>query len=163
MIDLSNIAFCAGSCALPLPDSSFNTTVQEYVEIIRDLTTDRQVARVKEIAEKRGVTRSSVSSALVMLRDLGLVEHEHYGYVALTPTGRDLGDSLERRHKAIFSFLHNVLNLDEDTADQEACKLEHQLGKPTLDALAAYVAKIGCCPWCNRIKLSDVSESADVQ
>ena len=49
-------------------DINFDTTTQEYVEIIYDLQKNNKVARVKDIAKNRGVTRSSVSIALKLLK-----------------------------------------------------------------------------------------------
>lgn len=86
---------------IPYLDSRYTTTIQEYVEIIRDLVTENDVARVKDIAEMRGVTRASVSMVIGSLRELGLVEHEHYGDVLLTKDGRLLGELLDHRHKLI--------------------------------------------------------------
>jgi len=149
MIDTSNIPACSGGCALPILDARYNTTVQEYVEVIRDLTDRAQVARVKEIAEARGVKASSVSVALVNLRQLGLIAHEHYGYVSLTDEGRELGDALAQRHRIILTFLHDILGVEQEEADREACRLEHAISPATLDALIRYVQRIEGCPWCD--------------
>jgi len=149
MIDTSNIPACSGGCALPTLDERFNTTVQEYIEVIRDLTDRARVARVKEIAEARGVKASSVSVALVNLRQLGLIDHEHYGYVSLTEGGRELGEALAQRHQIILCFLHDILGVDKEAADREACKLEHAISPATLDALIRYVQQIEGCPWCD--------------
>ncbi len=148
MIDESNISLCAGECLLPVMDERFNTTVQEYVEVIRDLTHESPVARVKEIADRRGVTRSSVSTALISLRQFGLVEHEHYGYVALTERGKELGALLQRRHAVILCFLHDILGVEKQAADSEACRLEHSMTRESLDALIVYVSRIEGCPLC---------------
>lgn len=133
---------------MPLLDDRYNTTVQEYVEVIRDLTRRSLVARVKEIAERRGVRASSVSTALVTLRQLGLIDHEHYGYVALTDGGRELGETLARRHAVILCFLRDILGVEQDAADREACRLEHAISPETLDALIRYVSQVEGCPWC---------------
>ncbi|NQT35487.1 metal-dependent transcriptional regulator [bacterium] len=125
--------------AIPAVDDGYNTTVQEYVEIIRDLVQVHRVARIKDIADIRGVTRSSVSTAMNMLRELGLVDHEHYGYVDLTEEGTVLGEILSSRHSIIQKFLHRFLRLDSDLADKEACKLEHAMGAETLNALVKFV------------------------
>ena len=139
----------------PEVDSRFNTTVQEYIEIIRDLISERRVARVKDIAKLRGVTRSSVSTAMSMLRDLDLVDHEHYGYVSLTRDGISLGEILARRHSIIRQFLHKCLHIEADIADDEACKLEHSMSVQTLNALIRFVQIANECPACTGIKPVD--------
>lgn len=148
MIDASKNIDCEGGCLLPILDERFNTTVQEYVEIIRDLTSSATVARVKDIAVRRGVKASSVSIAISNLKQLGLIEHQHYGYVSLTTDGRELGEVLSRRHALIKCFLRDILGLEVEAADAEACRLEHSMSGTTLDALIAYVSRIKGCPWC---------------
>ncbi|MBM3329936.1 MAG: metal-dependent transcriptional regulator [Calditrichaeota bacterium] len=149
MIDASNLPACNGACPDLDVDERFNATVQEYVEVIRDLIEAGPVARVKDIAERRGVTRSSVSIALKDLRSLGLVQHEHYGYVELTDDGRELGAVLSRRHAVIRTFLENILGLPAEAANNEACRLEHAMSPETLDALVEYVRRLEGCPWCS--------------
>lgn len=122
-------------------DSRYTITVQEYIEIIRDLQQTAPVARVKEIAMARNVTRSSVSTVLNTLRELGLVSHEHYSYVALTEKGQKLGALLHQRHQLILKFLRDILKLDAEMADKEACKLEHAMSPEALNALLIYVSK----------------------
>jgi len=148
MIDASNNPDCGGGCLLPILDERYNTTVQEYVEIIRDLTGNDTVARVKDIASRRGVKASSVSIAIGNLKQLGLIDHKHYGYVELTDDGQKLGEILSRRHALILCFLSDILGLAGKSADAEACRLEHSMSGETLDALIAYVTRIKGCPWC---------------
>ena len=137
---------------IPGLDGNYNTTVQEYIEIIRDLIVENRVARVKNIASHRGVTRSSVSTALNMLSDLGLVEHEHYGYVMLTEKGQTLGEVLAKRHEVILRFLRDCLQLDPGLADSEACRLEHTMSREALNALVKFVADAENCPVCAKLK-----------
>ncbi len=149
MIDASNNPDCGGGCLLPILDERYNTTVQEYVEIIRDLTGQDTVARVKDIAVRRGVKASSVSTAIGNLRQLGLIDHKHYGYVELTKDGRELGEILSRRHALLRCFLSDILGLEGIAADAEACRLEHSMSGETLDALISYVTRVKGCPWCS--------------
>jgi len=156
MIDESNIMLATG-VHMPNLAGRFNTTVQEYVEIIRDLVAIQQVARVKDIARLRQVTRSSVSTALSNLVELGLVNHEHYGYVALTETGRELGDILSLRHGVIQRFLQGFLALDPEAADREACVLEHAMSPEALNALIRFIRIVEKCPQCGSRVISSSS------
>ena len=135
---------------IPKLDDRYSTAVQEYVEIIRDLVADNHVARVKDIARKRGVTQSSVSTALNTLSDLGLVNHEHYGYVTLSEDGVILGEILAQRHSVILKFLRDCLRIDPELADNEACRLEHAVSLETLDALIRFVREAEKCQVCIR-------------
>ncbi len=119
--------------------SDFDTTTQEYVEIIYDIQKYKKVARVKDIAEKRGVTRSSVSTALNLLKKKGLITHESYGLIELTEKGNLLGKELEERHEIIKDFFLNILFLDPDIADENACKLEHHISSSALKSLVNFI------------------------
>ena len=121
---------------------SSDTTIQEYVEIIHDLQKKYKVARVKDIAEQRGVSRSSVSIVLNMLKKRNLVIHEQYGLVELTKTGERLGQLLSQRHKTIFNFLTKVLGVPSQVAETDACKLEHHISSETMECLINFLAYI---------------------
>ncbi len=122
------------------------TTTQEYVEVIHELERAKKVARVKDIAERRGVTRSSVSLVLNQLVKKELITHEQYGHVTLTESGQSLANSLERRHRIIKGFLASVLGLPESVAEIDACKLEHHVSDESLAALVRFLSFIENCP-----------------
>ncbi len=107
---------------------STTPSVEQYVEAIADLLTRDKVCSVSEIAEQVQVSRPAASRAVRDLVEKDLVTHKAYGYVDLTDKGRSLADLLTARHEAIYEFLRNVLRYDDDWSDQEACRLEHQMG-----------------------------------
>ena len=136
-------------------DPDFDTTTQEYVEIIYDLQKINKVARVKDIAKKRGVTRSSVSTALTFLKKKKLVNHETYGLVELTDSGNKLGEELEKRHEIIKDFFLNILNIDHNIAEENACIVEHYIDKKVLDSLVNFIDFIKNKPeWLSQFKNS---------
>jgi DtxR family Mn-dependent transcriptional regulator len=118
----------------------FDTTTQEYVEIIHNIQKNHKVARVKDIASTRGVTRSSVSTILNLLKEKALIEHESYGLVELTEKGEALARALERRHMAIKKFFIEILGIPTDIADNDACKMEHHISSETMDSLTRFLA-----------------------
>jgi len=130
-------------------ESKYNPTIEEYVEIIHELQQQGETARVKDIAEKRGVTRSSVSTALALLKKKKLVVHETYGQVTLTQRGEKLGIELEARHQAIKHFLNRVLGVDEETAEADACKLEHIMSPEAIRRLVNFSQYIEKCHYRN--------------
>ncbi|NOY57389.1 MAG: metal-dependent transcriptional regulator [Calditrichaeota bacterium] len=123
-----------------------DTTTQEYIEVIRDLENENKVARVKDIADRRGVSRSSVSIILNQLLDKDLIAHEQYGHVSLSRKGRRLANDLERRHQAIKEFLVKVLGVSEENAEKDACKFEHDISKETFTAFSRFLSFVENCP-----------------
>jgi DtxR family Mn-dependent transcriptional regulator len=100
---------------------------------------EHTVARTKDIAERLGVGTSSVSGAMQMLRERGLVNHEPYGYVTLTPNGRVIAERVVRRHNAWKQFLTEVLGIGHSEAEDTACRLEHGVSTHVTDRLIAFV------------------------
>ena len=85
--------------------------LEDYLKAIFLLTLGGRVTRVKEISEALGVSRSTVTSALRTLSEKGLVKHEHYGYVELTPRGAELARALYERNKLLHVFLREILGV----------------------------------------------------
>lgn len=102
-------------------------SMEQYIETIAHLLTKDKVCSVSEIAEVAQVSRPAASRAVRDLAAKDLVEHRAYGYVDLTPQGQSLADRLTARHHALQRFLHEVMGYDAEVADEEACRLEHQL------------------------------------
>jgi DtxR family transcriptional regulator, Mn-dependent transcriptional regulator len=98
-----------------------------------------------DLAERLGVTAGSVSAMVRKLAELGLVEHEPYRGVRLTPHGREVALEVLRHHRLIELFLAQELGMSWDRVHAEAEVLEHviseeleeliaaRLGNPTLD------------------------------
>ncbi|MBN1348668.1 metal-dependent transcriptional regulator [candidate division KSB1 bacterium] len=122
--------------------SKYDTTTQEYVEIIHEIQKSQKVARVKDIAQNRGVTRSSVSTALNLLKEKKLIKHESYGLVELTSKGEELARMLDRRHAIIQKFFTDVLGIQSEIADADACKMEHHVSSETMTCLIRFLAFI---------------------
>ncbi len=119
--------------------TNFDPTTQEYVEIIYEIQKKQAVARVKDIAARRGVTKSSVSTALTQLKQKQLIDHESYGLVVLTEKGQKLAISLEAKHRLIRDFFVDILHVDPEIAEENACTIEHHIDKNVLNSLAHFM------------------------
>jgi len=122
-------------------------SLEDYLEIILALEKTSKVARVKDISEKMGVMRGSVTGALKNLADKGLINYEPYSYITLSRKGAAIAKEITRRHEVIKDFLHNVLLLDTDKAEKNACRfLEYvhtcpRTGDDWLNAFVNYYSK----------------------
>ena len=125
---------------------AYDTTTQEYIKVIYSLEQLHRVARVTEIAEQRGVTKSSVSLILNQLQKKELVHRKQYGHITLTEAGRQLGSELHRRHHAIALFLQHLLGVSAETAEADACKIEHDLSDETWQELQRFTNVLENCP-----------------
>ena len=130
--------------------SSFSESVENYLEVILDLENTRKVARAKDIAERLGVNRGSVTGALKNLSEKELINYEPYSFVTLTPEGRRIAREITRRHGILKNFLLSVLCVDPDTAEETACRMEHVIDRKTADRLLRFIEYIDNCPRAGR-------------
>lgn len=125
---------------LDFDNIKLTASIEDYLEAINILSAREKVVRVKDIAAFLDVKMPSVNSALKILADKGLINHEAYGHVELTEKGLEYAREIYRRHKLISQFFQEVLGVPYKIADDDACKVEHVLSLETLDKLAAFMA-----------------------
>jgi DtxR family Mn-dependent transcriptional regulator len=111
-------------------------SLEMYLETIGLLRERTKLARVTDIARELGVSKPSVHAALHELENRGLIEHEHYGEVFLSPAGKTAASEIRRRHDLLTAFLRNVVGVGPETAERDACRIEHYLSKETMDRIA---------------------------
>ncbi len=121
-------------------------SLEDYLETILDLEHQQKVARVKDIADKLGVLRGTVSGTLKTLAEKNLIHYEPYSFITLTSNGARIAKEIRRRHKVIKDFLQNVLLMDDDKADENACRMEHAMDKEAIDRLVQFIDYIQYCP-----------------
>ncbi|MGB4680902.1 MAG: metal-dependent transcriptional regulator [Dethiobacteria bacterium] len=126
----------------PLPLSA---AMQNYLEEILNLSTQLKTVRVTDIAERLNLSKASVSQALSQLREQGLIIQDRYGPVELTERGRYYGQIVKRRHEVLRSFLTEVLGLDHEIAERDACQMEHAVSSKTIERLVDFLIDGGYC------------------
>lgn len=109
------------------PPRKMSPSLEQYIEAIAELLTRDKVCSVSDIAAQVQVSTPAVSRAVRELSQQELVAHKAYGYVDLTEKGHKIAAMLTKRHEALYTFLKDVLLYDGDWADEEACRLEHQV------------------------------------
>jgi len=114
---------------------------EDYLEAVLVLGRAMRVVRVKDVADRLRVSRPSVVLALAGLKAKGLVRHERYGGIELTPGGRRVAQETDRRHRLVKAFLVRVLGVTEATADKDACRIEHSLSPETVSRLVEFVRR----------------------
>lgn len=120
------------------------TSSEDYLEAIVNLSgTLTNSVRNIDISNELGVTKASVSKAIQVLREDGMVSQEPYGGVRLTPNGLARGMAVLCRHRLLFAFLTQELGIDEQTAEREACGIEHAISDASFERWLAYASKIG--------------------
>ncbi len=116
---------------MPLPSKEMSESLEDYLEAIHLLQKEKGRARVGEIARHLGVKGPSVTGAIAQLSRRGLVRHERYGGVELTPRGASLAGEILARHRTLARFLKEILEVSPDVAEREACRIEHAVSRDT--------------------------------
>lgn len=112
---------------------------EDYLLDIYAIGERNKIVRLKDIAKKRGVKMPSAVGALKCLEEQGLVRHEKYGYVELTEHGTETARDLEKRHNTVYRFFHDILNLDENLAEEDVHKIEHRLNEKTIERISNFI------------------------
>ena len=113
---------------------SIRESGEMYLETILFLTKKNNVVRAIDIAEHMGYSKAAVSRALGKLREDKLILTDRDGYIALTENGRTLAEKVYRKHVLLTEFFMH-LGVDAETAESDACRIEHILSDKTFDAI----------------------------
>ena len=111
---------------------------EDYLEMILMLHENRGYARSIDIAAELGVTKPSVSYATRRLRENGYITMNPDGLISLTDTGYEIARRMYDRHKMLTSFLVS-LGVSEETAREDACKIEHDISEESFEAMCKCV------------------------
>ncbi|RLI28816.1 metal-dependent transcriptional regulator [Candidatus Bathyarchaeota archaeon] len=120
---------------------TYSASFEDYLEAIYLLGREKGEVRVTDLAAKLKVKKASVSEALIKLADRGLIKHERYGTVTLTSKGREIAEKVFRTHQAVYRFLREILGVDAETAEKDACAIEHAVSRETLSKLEEFLEK----------------------
>ena len=113
--------------------------MQNYLELIYELSIDGKKARVSDIAKQLGVSKPSVNNAVVVLAKDGYVDYEKYADIKLTDKGRKTAEFICSKHQTIKQLFIEVLNIDEKIADTDACLIEHVISDESIKAMQVFM------------------------
>jgi DtxR family transcriptional regulator, Mn-dependent transcriptional regulator len=117
-------------------------SLEDYLETIYFLNNKTDKVRVTDVATALLISKPSVNKAINNLKAQGFVEHEHYGSLSLTSKGFLIAESIANCHIIIKKFLIDVLNVDETTAEKEACLMEHAMSLDTVSKLNELLVRL---------------------
>lgn len=110
-------------------------THEMYLKVIYRLRQENEVARVRDMAKGLGVTPGTVSAVLKKLERAGLLLHDPYGAIKLTSAGERVAECVIRKFDTIRSLLTDVLGLDAEIAELDACTMEHAVSPVTINRM----------------------------
>lgn len=119
---------------------SIQKSGEMYLETIYVLSKKSNDVRSLDIAEHMGFSKPSVSRAVKLLKNDGYILIDGDGYITLTDSGKEIAQKIYERHTMITNMLI-LLGVDEKTASEDACKIEHDISDASFEAIKMYFEK----------------------
>lgn len=113
-------------------------SAENYLETILVLTKRIGTVRSIDIVNELDFAKPSVSVYVRNLRDNGFIDIDKSGYITLTPTGLQIAESIYERHQILTRMLIS-LGVDPQTAENDACRIEHVISTETFLAIKAHL------------------------
>ncbi len=120
-------------------DNLLTHSAAHYLMTIHELLKTQGYARVTDIAKRLNITRGSCSISLKPLKKRGLVVEDANKFLLLSDEGRRLAEIVERNDELLEIFLRDVLGVDAEQAEVDACKIEHLLSIETSIKLCNFI------------------------
>lgn len=117
-------------------------SLEEYLKTMYILQAKNGEIRVTDIAKKMNCSKPSVNKAINNLKESRLINYEIYGKIELTNSGENLAKKILEAYDIIYVFLKDVLEIQKETAEEEAEKIKSTLSDNTINKLAKYVHKV---------------------
>lgn len=121
--------------------SKLSSSSEDYLEAIYQLGGANSTVRSVDLAEKLDVSKASVNKAVNNLKAAGFVEQPHYGDISLTQQGLLYARGVLNRHEMLMEFLTDVLGVEAEVAQEEACMMEHAISDDTLSRWMEFMDK----------------------
>lgn len=113
---------------------------ENYLETILILSQKNGMVRSIDIANELNFSKPSISRAMGILKNAGLITIEKSGQINLTEVGYE-ATAIYERHCLIKEFLMQTLQIDEELADKDACRIEHVISEETFNKMKELLIK----------------------
>jgi DtxR family Mn-dependent transcriptional regulator len=118
-------------------------SVAHHLMAIYDLLNEHGYARVTDVAKKLNITRGSASLTLKAIKEKGLVLEDENRFLLLSDRARQIVTRIKERNKIFYTFFTDVLGVEEEQAEIDACKIEHLISDEITEAVRDYMGKNG--------------------
>lgn len=115
-------------------------SAEDYLENILILRERNGNVRSIDIVNEMNYSKPSISIAMKKLRTEGYVEMDLNGYITLTESGEEIAQRIYSRHQLLEKVLV-AIGVDQETASEEACRIEHDINDDTYDKINAFYKK----------------------
>lgn len=120
--------------------SNLSKSIEDYLETILLLEQQNKNIKSVDIANALNISKPGVNKAMNVLISHNYIEKPSYGSITLTDEGRKIANQIYERHCIIKNFLLHI-GVDEDTAEEDCCKIEHVVSDKTLNKIKEFTNK----------------------
>ena len=113
---------------------------EDYLETILQILQKKGVVHSIDIAREMSFSKPSVSVAMGKLKDAGYIDISQKGEITLTPSGMEIAEKTLEKHLLLSKILMSM-GVDEKTAKEDACRMEHDISDATWDAIKRYASQ----------------------
>lgn len=117
-----------------------NQSIEDYLEAVLVVQQQKGYCRSVDVANRLGYTKASVSVAVQNLSRMDYLHKQEDGNLKLTEAGRAYAASVLDKHRLLTSALIRI-GVNEDVADEDACKIEHDISEETFERLREWYAR----------------------
>lgn len=117
---------------------SIQESGEMYLETIFLLSKEKTLVRSIDVSEHMGFSKPSVSRAVGLLKEKGLLLVDEHGALVLTDAGLSIAQKIYERHTILSSFFEK-LGVNKEVASDDACKIEHVISDNTFEAIKQFV------------------------
>ena len=115
-------------------------SAENYLETILILKNKSGSVRSIDIVAETGFTKPSISRAVKHLRENGYITVGEHGHIDLTESGREIAKKINERHRLLSKYLMKI-GVSEETALEDACRIEHVISEESFSRLKEFVKK----------------------
>lgn len=113
---------------------------EDYLEAVLVLQKEKGMVRSVDLARHMGFSKPSISHAVGVLKNGGFLTVDEDGYLHLTEDGWEVAEKIYERHQ-FFTEQLVAVGVDRETAERDACRIEHAISEETFQKLKASVEK----------------------
>ena len=114
---------------------------EDYLEAVLMVQKEKGMVRSVDLARHMGYSKPSVSHAVAVLRDGGFLTMDNDGFLHLTDVGREVAEKIYERH-LFFTEQLVAAGVDQETAEQDACRIEHAISDISFQKLKEQSQKV---------------------
>lgn len=115
-----------------------SASLEDYLEFIHNTILEKKEIKAIDISKAFNISRPSVSEALIRLADMDLIIYEGRKGIKITKKGIEQAQKTVKKHQILSDFFVEILMIDKQTAEKNACKIEHVIDDEIIEKMKKY-------------------------